>query len=101
MADEYFDDIAQHVKDNYEQLVTERGLSWEQAAQDHASGDPRLAAWMRSRAAQDGQATSTGAPKGRKPRGSAKAALADAEPTEDAEPTGPAEPTEPTEPAEK
>ena len=66
--------------ENYEQLRTERGWSYETLAANLATGDPGLAAHFRAKAAADGDVPS--APKGRK--ASAKA-TAEAAPAETAE----------------
>lgn len=46
-------EIEREVLDNYRALKTERGLTWEQLAAQVVRGDPNLAAWFRSQAADE------------------------------------------------
>jgi len=69
-----FDDIPQQVKDNYEQLIAERGWTHEQAAEQYATADPRLASYLRSVGTPD----RTAAPKGRRGRAAAQVTAAGA-----------------------
>lgn len=60
-------EIPDYIVTNFEELRAERGCSWEQLAAENEFHDARIAAYFRSRSAEDGKADRANqAPEGRK-----------------------------------
>lgn len=59
-------EIPDYLADNYRQIQSESGRSWESLAGDMDDTDPNVAAWMRAQAGEAAPEARRGAPRGRR-----------------------------------